>query len=203
VWPARVTATAPHDQRAAVFAGFRFALDTFEIIAHYDDEAINNTICFLTVEGRGWLRRVIRGPMVSHRAAQVRVIRAEARVKDAMGIGPHGPVSERFMRHHYGASGFVEKGGKEEGNMTVEIEAIKTHVAGCSVCSAANRRVRDFCDAGRVMFYHWVTEHPPSHIEQAELSKADYERVLEGITHLPRNAEIFSDSVSVVRLWKV
>jgi hypothetical protein len=25
--------------------------------------------------------------------------------KDASGSGPHGPVNERFMRYHYGASG--------------------------------------------------------------------------------------------------
>lgn len=27
---------------------------------------------------------------------------------------PHEAVSERFMRHHYGASGFVKKGSKME-----------------------------------------------------------------------------------------
>lgn len=24
-------------------------------------------------------------------------------------LRPHGPVSERFMRHHYGASGYTKK----------------------------------------------------------------------------------------------
>jgi hypothetical protein len=40
----------------------------------------------------------------SNRAQPPRSRAAEVKMK------PHGPLSERFMRHHYGASGFVKKG---------------------------------------------------------------------------------------------
>ena len=33
-----------------------------------------------------------------------------------------------------------------------KMEGIKAHVAGCATCSAANKRVNDFCEKGQLLF---------------------------------------------------
>ena len=34
-------------------------------------------------------------------------------------------------------------------------DAMLAHIADCGVCSRANKRVNDFCDLGRFLFFDW------------------------------------------------
>ena len=58
-----------------------------------------------------------------------------------------------------------------------KMEAIKAHVSGCPTCSAANGRVNDFCETGRLMFYEWMQVNPPTRIERVVLTDDQYKRL--------------------------
>lgn len=62
--------------------------------------------------------------------------------------------------------------------MDTQLEAIKAHVAGCKVCTAANKRVNDFCTEGRAMFNEWAQHHSPTSAEEVELTDEQYERLV-------------------------
>jgi hypothetical protein len=70
-----------------------------------------------------------------------------------------------------------------------QMEKIKAHVAACSVCSSANKRVNDFCDEGRLMFYAWANVHPPERITVAEITKEQHHRLVEETRHKQRSGE--------------
>jgi hypothetical protein len=63
--------------------------------------------------------------------------------------------------------------------MDEQMEKIKAHVDSCSVCTAANKRVNDFCDEGRLMFYAWANVHPPKRIEEVEITKEQHARLVD------------------------
>jgi hypothetical protein len=59
-----------------------------------------------------------------------------------------------------------------------KMDEIEAHVRSCPICSAANRRVNDFCDVGLAMFYEWAKDNPPVGAEMAEISKEQFDRLL-------------------------
>ena len=69
-----------------------------------------------------------------------------------------------------------------------KMEEIKARVSGCSTCGAAKGRVNDFCEAGRVMFYEWAQVNAPSRIEQVEITKAQWDRLVAEQKRRARNA---------------
>ena len=70
-----------------------------------------------------------------------------------------------------------------------KLDEIKAHVAGCSICSAANKRVNDFCETGRLMFYEFAQVTPPDRIEEVEITKEQHARLVAEQHRRERNAE--------------
>lgn len=58
-----------------------------------------------------------------------------------------------------------------------QMERLKAHVAACPTCIAANGRVNDFCDEGRLMFYAWANVNPPTRIESVQVTDEQYARL--------------------------
>lgn len=59
-----------------------------------------------------------------------------------------------------------------------KMDEIKAHVAACPTCSAANARVNDFCEAGRLMFYEWAQVNPPERIEEVQVTDEQFARLV-------------------------
>ncbi len=70
-----------------------------------------------------------------------------------------------------------------------QMEKIKAHVADCPTCTAANKRVNDFCDEGRLMFYAWANVHPPKRIEEVEITRDQHDRLVAETRRRERNSE--------------
>ena len=58
------------------------------------------------------------------------------------------------------------------------LEALRAHVAGCSACTAANRRVNDFCTDGQVLFLAYAAGHSPTSVQEAEITPEQYQQLL-------------------------
>lgn len=65
---------------------------------------------------------------------------------------------------------------------------IIAHVDACSVCSAANQRVNDFCMEGQMLFYEWAKDHSPTGAAMVEISKEQYDRLVEETLRRQRSA---------------
>lgn len=68
------------------------------------------------------------------------------------------------------------------------LEAVLAHVAACSVCTAANKRVNDFCTEGQVIFLEYAAGHAPTGAEMVEITPEQYQRLLEHARRRLRNA---------------
>jgi len=69
------------------------------------------------------------------------------------------------------------------------MEEIKAHVASCPTCTAANERVNDFCEVGRLMFFEWAQVNPPQRAELVEITQEQYERLVAERIRSERSAE--------------
>jgi hypothetical protein len=70
-----------------------------------------------------------------------------------------------------------------------QMEALKAHIAACSVCSAANRRVNDFCGTGQLLFREWAKDHPPIAAVETEITKEQFDRMVAEAERRQRQAE--------------
>lgn len=59
-----------------------------------------------------------------------------------------------------------------------KLEQLQAHVDACAVCSAANKRVNDFCEAGRLLFSEWAKHHEPIRITEHTLPQDQYDRLV-------------------------
>jgi hypothetical protein len=60
----------------------------------------------------------------------------------------------------------------------VKLEEIRKHVEACTICTAADKRVNDFCEAGQLLFFEWAIDHEPTRVEEVGITPEQYERLL-------------------------
>jgi hypothetical protein len=79
---------------------------------------------------------------------------------------------------------------KERGGLMADatLEAVLAHVAACSVCTAANKRVNDFCTDGQVLFLEYASGHAPNRAELVEITPEQHDRLLAHARRRLRNA---------------
>jgi hypothetical protein len=63
---------------------------------------------------------------------------------------------------------------------------LEEHVNSCRICSAANKRVNDFCPAGKVLFYEFAQHNAP--ISAEVLSEEESAKVRNEIQQKRREA---------------
>lgn len=71
----------------------------------------------------------------------------------------------------------------------LKLDEIKAHVTTCTVCSAANKRVNDFCELGRLLFFEWAKDHPPVRAAEVEISQEQYDRLVAETRRARRSGE--------------
>ena len=73
--------------------------------------------------------------------------------------------------------------------MNESLEKLEAHVAGCTICDAANKRVNDFCAEGQLLFFEYASTNPPIRFEEVTITKAQYDRLVEEARRRLRSAE--------------
>jgi hypothetical protein len=73
--------------------------------------------------------------------------------------------------------------------MDDKLEKIKAHVAACTLCSAANGRVNDFCREGELLFLDYAQGRIPISIQSVEIPKEQYGRLVEQTERRRRQSE--------------
>lgn len=69
----------------------------------------------------------------------------------------------------------------------LELDALKAHVATCRFCSAASKRVNDFCPLGQLLFFDYAKDHAPVSAEEVEITKEQCDRLVAEITRRRQN----------------
>ena len=73
--------------------------------------------------------------------------------------------------------------------MDERLAVVVAHVDQCATCSAANKRVNDFCEEGRLLFLEYAKHQAPNSVEEVELSDEQYYRLIAETRRRRRNAE--------------
>lgn len=60
----------------------------------------------------------------------------------------------------------------------MESAEVNAHVVGCAICSKANKRVNDFCPAGRLLFAEYAKTHQPTGAREVEITDEQFERLV-------------------------
>jgi len=63
--------------------------------------------------------------------------------------------------------------------MDEKLKKVIAHVDACSTCSAANKRVNDFCGDGQLLFFEYAKDAKPIRAEQVTLPQDQYDRLVE------------------------
>lgn len=62
--------------------------------------------------------------------------------------------------------------------MDEKLRAVVAHVDQCSTCTAANKRVNDFCEEGKLLFFEYSKDKTPTSIKEHTLTQDQYDRLV-------------------------
>lgn len=62
--------------------------------------------------------------------------------------------------------------------MDEKIALVVAHVEKCATCSAANKRVNDFCEQGKLLFFEYSKDASPTRIVEHTLNDDQYARLV-------------------------
>jgi hypothetical protein len=65
------------------------------------------------------------------------------------------------------------------GGMTEKLALIVAHVEKCATCCSANKRVNDFCEQGKLLFFDYARDTAPNRITEHTLTDEQYARLVE------------------------
>jgi len=73
--------------------------------------------------------------------------------------------------------------------MDDRLKKVIAHVDSCSTCSAANKRVNDFCRDGQLLFFEYAKHAKPIRAEQVTLPQDQYDRLVAETERARRSGE--------------